>query len=678
MIQYEDITSIYEFMDRYDVLLLSAPFLLFFLNKIRIQQSEKSSIVIYILGLVILLLSPFLKYSPSSINYLITCGMLTVIFITIQLVDHLSKSNLSLQSIIFNIQSQFSKYPSVYGSLLIAIFLSPPLFRTFDVTDSGYWLSQSLLNFRIGIYAPDISNTWFLSSFITGALLTLLDLLNVGLRGVRILWLTLFIFPIAITIYGLSKLFLRHWLLPFIALATALNITAYSKVPDYELIPSCLASVFIYLLIKSYDSHRIFCFISGFFLGLLLLSRVPAIVIGALFFIAPIYLFIKRQDLQLSKTLLHFIGFFTCILFFVGYLYFSNSLGLYFSSENSTGLHNAKILLDIAILQVTKYFALPSLGLIALFIFSTRLAFKISNSNFFIILFFYLIILPGYLLWDTNPYIPHLFPTLLGTFFIFHFLYFYWRQFPSEQKLRLLGISVAAIIMPWSLMIGSYSGLTKLANGLWLLLPVSLVLALKSQEFLKIKYTKANLFVIVIASLVVLIASGFTTYHRYPYGDHYDRKIMTSSFTNNKLGGIYSTPGRVKSFEELLEKIDLYKDKSKNTHLFAYNNLPMLYYASGLEPLFNVVWITNYSLSRVADIANRICTAHDLTPGLIVRTKIETRSNWGNNHDGPPITEDIIFAKSKMNVLDDGIKKCEGILLWENNDFQLISPTVIF
>ena len=132
MFQYEEIAWIYESIDIYDVFILSTPFLLFYANRLSTQLIGVKAKMVKLLGLLICFLSPAIKNPIASKEYLFSCLILLAIFVILLILDRNIASSTFIQKLGLVIKKQFIEYPSFYGSLLIVIFLSPPLFRAFE------------------------------------------------------------------------------------------------------------------------------------------------------------------------------------------------------------------------------------------------------------------------------------------------------------------------------------------------------------------------------------------------------------------------------------------------------------------------------------------------------------------------------------------------------------------
>ncbi len=89
--------------------------------------------------------------------------------------------------------------------------------------------------------------------------------------------------------------------------------------------------------------------------------------------------------------------------------------------------------------------------------------------------------------------------------------------------------------------------------------------------------------------IVILFFLGEALYFNYNtvYRDLPIRKL-TAEFSHQRLKGIYSTPDKVRTVEELLRYMD--KRVSPGSYLLAFNYIPMIYYLMGARPAYLTVW----------------------------------------------------------------------------------------
>lgn len=576
-----------------------------------------------------------------------------------------------------SVGSLLERYTCCWTAIFIALLLLPSLFYGFDVTDGGFHVSQGVLVFHEGLAAAPKSNLTFLTSYFSGAVTYFMQSLGFGLSGLRVVWMIFFIFPIVLSIHLLRKLLGSHWLLPFIGLAAAASNSIYTTVLDYEKTPAFFAAVFLYFLYRTYEGKMpqfrpTYAAGLGVAFLLVLLSRVTMIPLLAVF-LAPAFFAVRHAAIR-KNVAAQLAGFTIAAVIFLLMLDHAGSLNAFFTHRNVVGGHSAGELLQTIVQQLRDYAAKQIIGLLILVPTLIVLAYRTKQTLLFMLLLSTTILFAAPSLYWAHVLMGRSFAFVLGTV-ITLCTYFLQPKGTKQAHPFFLPLLVsAALLLPAAQGGGSDSGIIRFASGGWLVVCLSVVLLMNAALHQRTTSIRRNLYALALAATLVYFLSGFEAFHRYPYADNFDRRTMTATFTHPQLKGIRSTPGRVESFQELINAIDTNKS-NRSDRLLVYNNLPMTFYATRTYPLFDHTWITCISKEATTKVAEEVCTSPETTPGLIVRTKVEVRNGtWGNNPKDPIIEDDILEARTKMQILDKGIKKCRAAVIWENHDFQILRP----
>jgi hypothetical protein len=263
-----------------------------------------------------------------------------------------------------------------------------------------------------------------------------------------------------------------------------------------------------------------------------------------------------------------------------------------------------------------------------------------------------------------QPLLSYTLATAISVSVIISVLIFYRLELKEylHFSTAFFALIVGAFLMPFILGLGTVGGFDKTANGAWFGCIISFGLITS--------FKKPYLNILLSIILLLMLCTGYQTFHRFSYGDLGDRRQLTTAFEHPRLSKIKTHPGRKESFESLLTQIDL--SSTSNRSMLAYTNIPMLYYASDHTPITLMPWLVARSEAIFSIVINNLCTSLEATPHLIVQTKVETRSgNWGLNPSGPPIVEDVIKAKSRHERITHAVQRCNPMLVWENDDFRL-------
>ena len=245
-----------------------------------------------------------------------------------------------------------------------------------------------------------------------------------------------------------------------------------------------------------------------------------------------------------------------------------------------------------------------------------------------------------------------------------------------KNKLEFLElvIFIISIMFPVIIILGSGSGLAIGHMGMWLLggLMISIFLkTFKTPEFNSYKY---QLLVINLALITTIGTLGLRHAYFYRHYDLSDRSKLTAEFRSPRLAGIYTSPERAKSLDSLLEEIA--KFSKKGDLIFAYHNIPMIYFASGNLPYGNHAWLDNLTPEAIRNKIDSFPSQNP--PALIIKCKTNAEnSEWGIKplplFDECDNDQNLIKIQFMDKIL---LAKWDLKLLWSNADFDLYKPGV--
>jgi hypothetical protein len=225
--------------------------------------------------------------------------------------------------------------------------------------------------------------------------------------------------------------------------------------------------------------------------------------------------------------------------------------------------------------------------------------------------------------------------------------------------LLIAGIFVMAVTP-----IGSDNGLLKAQFGLWLILPLSILLTYRLQnqtDNKRLRSMSSLLGVLLVSLLILSVFFQFTNVYR----DDQNRFNLNTEFSDTALLGVYSTNERVEVVDELIVEIRKYSDKGDN--VLIVNDIPMLYYLTETKPALGNSWVFMMSIEKIKVKQSRLERQGDL-PKLFVYSKINTENrNWplGNINDSDAGLEKLEYFKERY------VSELGYSLLWQNEFFAI-------
>jgi len=244
---------------------------------------------------------------------------------------------------------------------------------------------------------------------------------------------------------------------------------------------------------------------------------------------------------------------------------------------------------------------------------------------------------------------------LSGIFFII------CRSEDRNITLLLLAGITTMVITP----IGSGSGMVRLAYGMWLILPLSILLTYKITSSVRSNGILSILYLLTCLLPVMLILSLF--FHATNiYRDNQNRFELNTEFSSHSLRGIYSTRDRVKVLDELLFQLQSYTNEGDK--VLAVISIPLIHYLTRTRPALGYSWPGVCRLDKIKERQRSLENAKSF-PSLFVFSKISTRDqNWPNTTiigEGEVNTQILEYLKNEY------INRLQYSLLWENSTFAI-------
>jgi hypothetical protein len=237
---------------------------------------------------------------------------------------------------------------------------------------------------------------------------------------------------------------------------------------------------------------------------------------------------------------------------------------------------------------------------------------------------------------------------------------------PIEDKnitlLLLAGITTMAITP-----VGSGSGLVKLFYGMWLILPLSILLTYKMTREVRSDAIFSIMHWLKPILPVMLILALF--FHATNiYRDNQNRFELNTGFSDRSLSGIYSTRDRVKVIDELLSQLQKYANGGEK--ILAASSIPLIHYLTKTQPSLGYSWPGVSTLDKIRERQRSLEKAERL-PNLFVLSKVSTRDEtWPNatiDGEGGDTIRILEYLKNEY------INRLKYSLVWENSAFAIYS-----
>ena len=551
------------------------------------------------------------------------------------------------------------------------------------MTDFGYHLTNQVNAVSFPLEYDSINPLIYFSNFVGGIWLSVLNTPNVLWAKVGGVLLTslnsVIVYSILSTYFDRKKVFV-------VVLISTLFITMYFSLIyiHYFTLPALLINIDLWMLNKTLNTpkntreHSIYSFLLGFMLIPIILSRITLVLI----LVIPLFIILcyclQNSIHKLSQVNIQLIiaGFVASLIIFLlfywklGILQFSllhvyNTLGGSVVNDASQvgKAHTMSSLLSTYRYDVNQMIKGTLLFIAFVYILSL-LKDKIDGRLFNMsvisgtFLGIILLIVSEYSIDQIAFGFLRTSAGIILLLSIPHIIHYKINDY-RINILLIAGIFVMAVTP-----IGSDNGLLKAQFGLWLILPLSILLTYRLQnqtDNKRLRSMSSLLGVLLVSLLILSVFFQFTNVYR----DDQNRFNLNTEFSDTALLGVYSTNERVEVVDELIVEIRKYSDKGDN--VLIVNDIPMLYYLTETKPALGNSWVFMMSIEKIKVKQSRLERQGDL-PKLFVYSKINTENrNWplGNINDSDAGLEKLEYFKERY------VSELGYSLLWQNEFFAI-------
>lgn len=556
------------------------------------------------------------------------------------------------------------------------------VFQGIDIKDTGIHVAnQNLLLPLSSEFISSLTFLTFLSDLVGGLWLHSIDfssMLWVRLGYLLLISLCSLLSYSVLSYYFSSK---KVWIS---CAATAIFIPSTNLLSsiNYDTFPSLIICIIIFIVHKITVSRSqsfwfyFYIFLAGFVFTILVFSRIPAVVGIIAGILVVIYaLLVKTRSLTIVSAIAWFIfGMILSAAIFIAIIKISGiynqlisgfSEFLLGSSSEDLESHSIGSLLKIYFNDFAKFVVVISVIFIGFIYFFSFILVKIGKVSTFTIFLGLLVcgLFFGYYHYRNNAFLVH-YTTRWAIGFI---IWIIVAQIIINGR-RLSGLVVLSIVVGFSTILpamGSDTALGKSNHGMWVSLPLAILLGWEMQTRVKSKrIQEMSAFIPPILGMVFVL--GFVIRLTWQYKEVDNRFIQNVPFKFPAMKGIYSHASRTKALDEVLFEI---KKRSKTgSPVIIEPCAPLLYYLSGTVPAFKTPYIKTLSLEKRIERYNSTLSTNK--PEIVVLSLVNPKSeNWPieSADDSDFRSNDEILIELRKEIIQPlGMK-----LLWTNHVFEV-------
>lgn len=452
---------------------------------------------------------------------------------------------------------------------------------------------------------------------------------------------------------------------------------------DYYTFPALLINIEFWVLNKvlmERGENNFHNFLLGFMIVPIVLSRIPLILILIIPTIIFLYSLIKRSDLSKYKAraMTSFIGLCCAVMFFGIIFWITGILGNYFdniysiitasASGNAGGIDQTHTMFSLLRSYLIDYrnVAVGTIILCILFYVLSLLKNSLGSIYAWIIILAFTIGVIFFMIYN-HVYIDFLvYPLLkvaIGIIILITLMYFFAR-YDTKRDIALETLLFSGIIVMIINPIGSNNGILKSFNGMWLILPLAILVGYQLRTSTRSK-TISSIFSLMNCVLLSILILALFFHSTNVYRDDISRFNLNTGFSSPGLLGIYSTPDRVEAVDELITKINEFSGKGDK--LLMFNSIPMFFYLTETRPALEDPWPDLAPLAKIKSSIDEL-EKDRRYPKLFIYSKVNTGDrNWPNSNASLG-EEDIEKFKYIKNTL---INRSNYSLKWENDVFAI-------
>jgi hypothetical protein len=219
--------------------------------------------------------------------------------------------------------------------------------------------------------------------------------------------------------------------------------------------------------------------------------------------------------------------------------------------------------------------------------------------------------------------------------------------------------------------LGSYNGINNAVFGMWLALPLTLILLWRSSDVTMGQFSmKAGGFHVFATTLVLALSLQSLAWAlRHTYRDNKNRLVMTHSINHPLLTGTFTTAERAKVVAELLEAMGRFT--KPGDELLAYNSIPLIHYLAGTHPWLGEPWPDFAGEKRIATLVQQNEQTGAGLPCIVRAKRSTSTTSW------PTLAEpqSANLDPDETRQLFAQFERRHGYgVAWSNDFFEILTP----
>jgi len=217
--------------------------------------------------------------------------------------------------------------------------------------------------------------------------------------------------------------------------------------------------------------------------------------------------------------------------------------------------------------------------------------------------------------------------------------------------------------------LGSGNGMQNAVYGMYLALPLSLMLVWKGKGLFWGRAALDNMSgkILVMTIVLALAIHSVHTAWGYTYRDSANRVAMTSLVNHPKLVATYTTEQRAKVVAEVIAALDKYVQPGDE--LLAYNSIGLIHFITQTKPWLGNAWPMSLQPDELATLIARKEWEAERLP-VVVRARVNTCSfDWPS--DSPFVTTNSRLSTNRT-IFQSFLDRHAYTSVWANDTFEIL------
>lgn len=243
-----------------------------------------------------------------------------------------------------------------------------------------------------------------------------------------------------------------------------------------------------------------------------------------------------------------------------------------------------------------------------------------------------------------------------------------FRELRKDRNMALLAFIAGVVLLVTPL--GSNNGIVNAVFGMWLALPLTLVLLWRTSDITigQFSMEARGVRVFAITYILALCFQSLATAWRHTYLDSENRLAMTHSIAHTLLTGTYTTAERAKVISELLEAMSHFA--KPGDEVLAYNAIPTVHFLTQTHPWLGNPWPDFEGADKLAALIRQKEEAGARMPCVVRATGSTYADSWPV--DAQPLAT-WWHQDERRHVLVEFEQRHGYVVAWTNDFFEILT-----